>query len=391
VLGLALLANAAHAQAPTPKPPPVTSSVPAPDPRAKEDERARAAFNGLTPAQKKELLDFLELETSHLGSFQAGLIAWVQKSQDRDPAQWPVLGPPPAFDPTVHAPAQPIARHVLDPASPAAKSAMQRILGPAAPSAHAMRSAYVYDYASGELRRVVTNDEPGRVFENALAGYPPRLDLAEALVERMLDDGSQKKRAEAFGHAYSDRSGNVVPMVTLYDAYGSGMEIEMPDVETLGILHTLFDDWTTWKAPIPGPKQEPLYEKIGAEFTPLHRHRGLRHALSLTFASGSGELRDGYEGYLDNLHALWEDCSSTPEKLAARLPAPENWSTFLDAWRKRCLEPGPLYAAGQNRRAVLDSDARNVRATVFRVLEEYGAFATAKPAAAGKTDGDKDH
>jgi hypothetical protein len=45
------------------------------------------------------------------------------------------------------------------------------------------------------LRRVVSADEPQRIFENALRGHPPKLDLAEALVERMLDDGSQKQRA----------------------------------------------------------------------------------------------------------------------------------------------------------------------------------------------------
>jgi hypothetical protein len=165
----------------------------------------------------------------------------------------------------------------------------------------------------------------------------------------------------------------------------------MPDVETLGIAHTLLDDWTTWKAPIPGPMQDPLYEKIGAEFVPLHRHRGLRHAIATTFARGSTPLTDGYEGFLDNLQALWEDCSSTPATLKERLPAPEGWKEFLDAWRQHCVEQGPLYAAGKNRRAVLDSDERGVRATLFRVLEEYGAMPPRNPAPAAPAGEKRDH
>lgn len=370
-----------------PAPPP---AAPATKPRASDaesalDERARAAFAALKPAQKKELCDFLELETSHLGTFQASLIAWVVKHEDRDPLRWPMVVPPPAFDPVVHAPAQAIARKPLDPSSPAARAAAERILGAGGNGAEGARLSpgFVYDYASGELRRV-GGDEPQRIFENALRGHPPKLDLVEALVERMLDDGSQKQRSIAFAHAYSDRAGNVFPGITLYDAYNSGTDIEMPDVETLGIVHTLFDDWTTWKAPISGAQQEPLYEKIGAEFVALHRHRGLRRALSMTFARGSVALPDGYDGLLDNFHALWEDCKSTPETLGDRLPSPTDWTKFLDGWRQRCIDDGGLYAAGETRRGVLDSDERAVRATLFRVLEEYGAMTPQKPPSAGE-------
>jgi hypothetical protein len=376
----------AHGPVPKATPPPEAPSTPARaiDPEEKRDERARAAFAALEPAQKKELCDFLELETSHLGTFQSDLIAWVLKQQDRDPLRWPLVTPPPTFDPLVHAPAQPIARKLLDPGSASAKAAVERILGERESARARLRPGYVYDYSTGELRRIASADEPQRIFENALRGHPPKLDLAEALVERMLDDGSQKQRAIAFAHAYSDRSGNVFPGITLYDAYGSGTDIEMPDVETLGIAHTLFDDWTTWKAPIPGPQQEPLYEKIGAEFLALHRHRGLRHALTMTFARGTVALQDGYDGFLDNLHALWEDCKSTPDTLGDRLPSAADWSKFLEAWRQRCIDEGELYAAGQNRRAVLDASERAVRETVFRVLGEYGALAPQKPPAAGE-------
>jgi hypothetical protein len=388
-----VIAHASPHQEPAPKPAPkpaATGVAAAPDPRAAEDERARAAFAKLDARQRQEVIDFLEDQVRHLGTFQQTLIAWTIGQQDKDPTYWPELAPPPIFDPTVHAPAQPIPRRVLDAGSAAARKAAASILGrdsalpgappkPGKPPVRKLVRGFVYDYASGELRRVTAQDEPQRVLENALAGYPPRLDLCEALIERMLDDGSQRKRAEAFAHAYSDRSGNVFPGITLFDAYSAGVEVEMPDVEVLGIVHVIFDDWDTWKAPIPGREQDPLYEKVIAEFTALHRHRTLRHAIAITFACGTDVLRDGYQGNLDNFHALWEDCSSTPEKLKARLPTPEKRSEFLEAWVKRCLEKDSPYRAGQNRRAVLDGNAYAVRATVFHVLEEYGALERKPP------------
>jgi hypothetical protein len=285
---------------------------------------------------------------------------------------------------------------VLDPDSSAARDAAEKILGlesalPGAarksglPPVRALERGWIYDYATRELRRVPAADERQRVFENALAGYAPMLDFTEAAVEAMLDDGSQQSRARAFAHAYSDRAGNVFPGISLYDAYASGTEIEMPDVEILGIVHGIFDEWTRWVAPIPASEHTALYKKIGQEFLALHRHRGLRHALAITYCSGTEVLRDGYQGNLDNFHALWEDCSSTPAKLRERLPGPDRWAAFLEDWVAVCLKEGSPYRAGQNRRAVLDRDARAVRATLLRVLEEYGAYEAPEPAPGKKT------
>ena len=45
----------------------------------------------------------------------------------------------------------------------------------------------------------------------------------------------ERSALAAFGPAYTDRNGNVYPGVTLYDAWASGPEIEMPDVDVLGV------------------------------------------------------------------------------------------------------------------------------------------------------------
>src|SRR5262249_29966935 len=150
------------------------------------------------------------------------------------------------------------------------------------------------------------------------------------------DDGSQQKTLAAFLHAYTDREGGVYPGVTLYDAWASGAEIEMPDVDCLGIVHSVLDDWKTWRAPVPATKHEALYDRIGKIFVDAHRHRSLRRALATVFLEGSPALRDGFVDSVGNFHALWEDCGSTPAELAKRLPKPKDRTEFLSAWTKTC-------------------------------------------------------
>jgi hypothetical protein len=226
---------------------------------------------------------------------------------------------------------------------------------------------WVYDYGARELRRHGAPDELERIFENALAGFAPELDLATALVELQLDDGAQQKALAAFDHAYADRDGKVFAGISLYDAHCSGIEIEMPDVDTLGIVHDVLGDWKTWKAPV--REQDSLYARIGELFQDARRHRGLRHALAQTYLVGAPSLRDGYGANLDALHALWESAASMPAELLPRLPDAKGWEAFLDGWLARCDAEPELLRAGVRRRAVLESDAAAVRAALARVMQ----------------------
>ena len=111
-----------------------------------------------------------------------------------------------------------------------------------------------------------------------------------------MDDGSMKSVMTAFSHAYADRQGNAFPGITLYDAWSSGAEMEMPDVECLGIVHDLLDDWKTWKAPV--RKQESLYDAIGELFV---------------------KARLCLRGFLDLQAAILAVASATASLLAHRL------------------------------------------------------------------------
>jgi hypothetical protein len=237
-----------------------------------------------------------------------------------------------------------------------------------------LRRAWSYDWASGEPRRVPVKNDVERIFENALAGFAPDLDLAEVLVLAALDTGEQRVVLGAFDHAYTDRGGRVFAL-SLYEAWASGVEIEMPDVDILGIVHTVLEDWKRWVAPVPARKHKALYATLGELFASARRYRGLREALAALYLNARPVLWDGYGESLVRLHALWARDTSLPTRLSERLPAdPEVWTDFLATWAETCQAEPDLRAAGLAREAALSTDAARVRATLVRVLEQMGAF-----------------
>ncbi len=343
-------------------------------------EDPRAAFALLAPKERREVADFLESELAHVRTFQLGLARHIVATQDRDPKAWPEATDAPWFDPERHASAQPIPRRRLAADDPRVAAAQKALSVPADPR------AWIYDYASGSVLHRTAHDNPERVFELALRGLPPNADLVLALVERALDDGSEKKSHAAFAHAYTDRSGDAYPGITLYDAWRSGAEIEMPDVDCLGIVNTVLDDWTTWTSIVPSHRQASLYTRIAELFQPAHRQRELRAAIAATYLEAAPELCCGYGGSTDNFHALWEVSESTPTKLATRLPNAARWKEFLGDWVAECTRDGAMYQRGVARGATLAAEGETIRAVLRGVLEEYGAFARLRGATGSKAE-----
>src|SRR5438552_1368106 len=117
--------------------------------REAEDARARAVFEKLALDKRRELLDFFELELRPLRSFQVSLVRFVLKKAALDTAQVPAASEAPFFDPTKHAPQQPIARRRLDPQSAPARQAHTEILG--SMPVRRLASGFAYDYAMREV------------------------------------------------------------------------------------------------------------------------------------------------------------------------------------------------------------------------------------------------
>lgn len=336
------------------------------------DEVLNKAFKALSPEAQTEIADWFTLEVSHLNTFQSQLIQHLLGGLEVDPfmrAEAPEL---PIYDSSEHTPGQVITRKPLSLKSSKLKSWSTKVYRKI--QTRRLTTCWVYDYGSGEVLRTLPLEDPARTFANGLQGLPPWLDLAEALVEQKLDNGKQQKSLAAFGHMYSDRQGVAFPGITLYDAWCSGQEIEMPDVECLGIIHDVLGDWRKWKAPVPETKHDDLYERIQELFESAHRHRGLRHALARTYLIGDAILRDGYQPHLQRFHAMWNDKASDPDKFAKFLPKSRDWQKWIAREGKRVDTSKRRWTAGLNRQATLRNDSARVRETLVWVMSEFGAL-----------------
>ncbi len=333
------------------------------------EAKARADFAALTPDEQREFIDWFANDAKDFGTFANVLMKYVLDSEPTDRGLWPELEALAPYDTKKHAEAQIIERHPLKPDAPAALDAQEQILG--AIPARRLRSGWVYDYVSREPRRLANERDPKREFDNALLGLPPGWDYVEVLVERALDDGSEQKLATAFAHPYTDRVGAVYPGITLYDANASNTAIEMPDVDSLGIIHDVLNDWTTWKAMVPAEQQDSLYAKIHELFLELQHFRGLRHNLARAFICGTTELRDDYQANLDRFHSLWEQTRSMPSELATRLPNAKDWLAFLTKLVDEYGKDEATALKAMQRRLVLDDAARFTHDRLLAYLDQY--------------------
>jgi hypothetical protein len=337
----------------------------------RSEAELRARWSGLDPPRRAEAVAALRRRLGELDTLQ---LRWLRSV---------LAGPTPAaaeplvfFDPKTHTPQNVIARKRL----PEAHAEVQRVLAAARPvgDPRAPRLAYDYDWRLGAVVRTGDPDEPEAVFANALAGVPPDADLARARVLAVLDRADERAIQAAFAHAYTDRDGGVYP-VTLFDMWATGKTMEMPDVDTLGIVHDVLGDWNRWVAPVPPAQHGALYKVIGDLFKTCRRSRELRLTLAELFLAPSTVLRPGYETQTLNLQALWAGLESDPLRLAAELPDGKTWEAFLPALVQRCFADPKYYAAGRRRAAQLRHDADALRIALGEALVEAEAFVPPPP------------
>lgn len=286
----------------------------------------------------------------------------VRKAPDQLPALDDKL---PFFDPAVHAPAQPIPRKRLRATSATVKKmveAVRREPGPRRPE-----RAFDYDWGSARVVRSGPALRPDDVFRNALLGLPPDADLARAVVLSYLDLAEERDLHAAFAHAYTDREGNVFPL-TLYEVWASGVVKEMPDVDTLGLVHELLDDWKRWVAPVPDTQHEPLYKLLNGLSLNCIRSRQLREVVADLYVAPEPEVPPGYESLVFNLHAQWALVDDEVERMAGALPPGEDRDAYLEALTKRCLEEAEVYARGRERAARMRKDVLELRKALAQSL-----------------------
>ncbi|MEL6713152.1 MAG: hypothetical protein AAFP86_05225, partial [Planctomycetota bacterium] len=266
-----------------------------------------------------------------------------------------------------------IPRVFVDPRDPKVSNAFQR-LSKGIPKGEGV-PAYRYDWSTGQVVSTgVAWDDPARIARNATLGLGPKTDLAEALVAAQLDSAPMAGHAKAFGHAYADRSGRAFEEITLYDAWSSGAELEMPDVEVLGIIHSLDDDWKTWVAPVAPRHHKKLYARVGEHYQAYHRYRALREGLARVYLRSEPALPRGYARASERLHGFWQEHSAEPAKLSADLPSSKEWEDWLEKKARTVEKQREIVEGRRARMASLDRSDRWVRRTWRNILQELGAF-----------------
>jgi len=336
------------------------------------DEALLAAFQKLEPAARKEAVEWFASECEQLPTYQRELIDHVVRELGQDPLTWPKAPEPACYDSAHHTPGQVIPRRFVDTSKGAHKAVVERILRKV--PKRELEAAFVYDWGLGTVVAVGELRDPLRVARNAVRGIEPRVDLIESIVSMQLDGGQYRAVAKAFSHAYADREGNAYRELTLYDAWASGADMEMPDVECLGIVHDLENDWKRWVAPVPPTQHKVLYAWIGERYVPYHRARGLRTALARSFLLADPVQRDGYGPAEGRHHAFWERAASDPKALAKTLPDGEGWSEWLEVEGAKVDNDGELWPKAEARRAALRESQAYVRRTFEGILRELGAL-----------------
>lgn len=351
--------------------------------QAPDDARLRQAWGFLTEAEQDDVASWFRSEVEGLATFQNTLLRLVLATESVDPGLFPKALPAVWFDPEVHAPKQPIARRPLKADDPRARRTAEQFQ--AKQPERAIPSLWRYDWGRREVVCLGEFQSAQHVFDGALAGFAPQVDFAQALVERELDDGSRQTILAAFEHAYTDREGWVYPGLTLWDAWSSGSEFEMPDVDVLGLVATITGKPPKWKAPVPESQHDALYAFVGEFFGQARAARGLREAFARTYFVGQTDLGDAWMPHLLRLHGLWEERQSDPSALAAELAKSKDPLDVLPRWARRFDKDAKRNEKARTRIATLDHDRQQVRALLVRILEEYGALARserppAKPA-----------
>lgn len=183
-----------------------------------------------------------------------------------------------------------------------------------------LEAAVVYDWKIGACVRTATDLTEQQRFANLARGYAPGTDHAVAQVLAALDtDPTQRRLGDYFEHLYADRDGGVFAGITIYDAWRSGIRIEMPDTDAIAFARLVLDTRAVVD-PIPADRRrERLYARIADAYVVHHEHRTLRQALAAAFVAADPVLDPNWQTLVERAHWLWQTVGRDPAAMAARL------------------------------------------------------------------------
>ncbi len=252
-----------------------------------------------------------------------------------------------------------------DPAHAAVRKRMPRV-----PFLDDLRREVVYDWQSGRVEKCPPL-EYGDRFANWIHGYAPATDHAIASILATLDrDPRQRKLAAWFGHTYCDLNGRAYQDVTLYEAWFSGQQVDVPDIDAIPFARDVLGQRNV-HGPLGGPPRDALYEAIRKAALEHRRYRTALEAAAAAFVAADPELPADYGRLVPRFHLLWANHDDDPKALATLLASSSRDELLRSADDAVRATDGEAFQTREARRAELERVAETVRATALAALERF--------------------
>ncbi|MEY4673428.1 MAG: hypothetical protein RL148_1212 [Planctomycetota bacterium] len=292
-----------------------------PPPEAKE---LVSAFLALPAEQRSVVLGNLERRIQTSPDELVQRISGRRKGKGAYGSPTPVAG----HDPKVYAPVAPTRTLV---ASGTADWQRARTRFPVRTLLPDLTAEVVYDWASGKPAWLGETSAEDLRFANLVHGWMPGSDHAVAQVLAALDtDPRQRLLAEWFHHAYAELNGRTYQDITLYEAWYSGEQVDVPDVDAIAFARKVLKT-QSFVSPIPdGRRRDRLYQQVRDAAVEHRQYRTLREVAAATFVSAKPPVDPTYTPLIGRCHYLWARTGYDVDAFAKVLAEAGDRSTLLE-------------------------------------------------------------
>jgi hypothetical protein len=243
---------------------------------------------------------------------------------------------------------------------------------PPVPFLDGLRKAAWYDWGEGRVVRRPTPLAPAEVFDNCLDGWLPGADLAVARLLAKLDqDPQMRKLATYFEHWYADLDARVYDGVTIYQAWYSSDELDVPDVDAIPFAIQILNS-TAYRSPIPaGPARTRLYGKIRDAAFAYRKYRTLREAAAGALLCAEPAIAPTYTALVPRFHVLFATLDHDPDQVAAFLGKIPDREQFLIAVDAKVVQSNTAWELREQRKQELTALRESLRQLAHAALEFY--------------------
>jgi hypothetical protein len=278
---------------------------------------------------------------------------------------------PSFYDPALYAPQ--FKRHFADAQDPVVSEMAERFdrVG----SVPMYNGRVMYDFGSNTGKDSGKDPASDEQLWNYLYGYPPNADLLVAWLTMKLDhDDTLDQLAQHFAHCYCDLEGTCAQTITLYDAFASEQNIDMPDVDVIPFARAVLKD-ESFVSPIPpDSRQRELFNSVNESFLRYFRHRTFIEYCANLFINPDVPISYAHEQLRERILYSFHLDGRDLMKIRNRLIRYGDRQNFVNSIDKITLED-PLWRVRAHEVATSENETRWVIARLaYDVLREEGLY-----------------